>query len=167
MGTFFAAVFRAPMTSIFMVFEVSATYMIILPVMLANLVAYLVARRLHPTTFFEMVAAQDGLQLPSHERQREMRPLRVEDAMRPLSVTLPGAAEPARDPAPIVYPDESLDVALRRFESHTRLLVVSRETGTRVLGELALDDVLRAYGIAAVPLAPSDVEPRYQGNAEH
>ena len=35
MGTFFAGVFRAPMTSVFMVFEVSASYVIILPVMIA------------------------------------------------------------------------------------------------------------------------------------
>ncbi|MGH9309547.1 MAG: chloride channel protein, partial [Vicinamibacterales bacterium] len=83
MGTFFAAVFRAPMTSVFMVFEVSASYVIILPVMVANLIAYLVARKLNPVTFFDMVAAQDGVKLPSQERERESRPLRVEDAMEP------------------------------------------------------------------------------------
>jgi CIC family chloride channel protein len=155
MGTFFAAVFRAPMTSIFMVFEVSANYMIIVPVMLANLVAYLVARKLHPVTFFEMVAAQDGLHLPSHERQRDMRPLRVEDAMRPAPGSLPAAAEPRSDPPRVVYPDESLDAALHRFESHTHLPVVSRENITRVLGELALEDVLKAYGIAPAAAPPS------------
>ena len=143
MGTFFAAVFRAPMTSVFMVFEVSASYVIILPVMLANLLAYLVARRLNPVTFFEMVASQDGLQLPSHERQRELRVLRVEDAMRPV------AAERAAfgGAMPLLHPDQSLDAALHLFGDRAVLAVVSREEVTRILGELALDDVLRAYGV--------------------
>jgi CIC family chloride channel protein len=142
MGTFFAAVFRAPMTSVFMVFEVSASYVIILPVMVANLVAYLVARRLQRATFFDMVAAQDGLQLPSQERQREQRPLRVEDAMQ----TTPATSIVERR-EPILYPDESLDRALRLFGSHEALLVVSRQDSARVLGVLTVDDALRAYGI--------------------
>jgi CIC family chloride channel protein len=98
MGTFFAGVFRAPMTSIFMVFEVSATYMIILPVMAANTVAYLVARSLERVPFFELVARDEGLDLPSVEAQREQAPLRVEDAMRA--------------PAPELDPDTGLAAAL-------------------------------------------------------
>lgn len=146
MGAFFAAVFRAPMTSIFMVFEVSATYQIILPVMVANLIAYLVARRLHPVSFFEMVAAQDGLQLPSHERQRDARSLRVEDAMQVPSAL---AAEPSEPLGPVLHPDQSLDAALHLFGSRSALVVVSREDITRVLGVLELEDVLRAYGVQA------------------
>ena len=150
MGTFFAAVFRAPMTSVFMVFEVSASYVIILPVMVANLVAYLLARKLNPVTFFDMVAAQDGLQLPSHERQRDAPTLRVEDAMRvaPDPAAVPGAAMADGPLAPVLHPDQSLDTALRMFGRHRVLTVVSREDVTRVLGTLKLDDVLRAYGIA-------------------
>lgn len=144
MGTFFAAVFRAPMTSIFMVFEVSASYVIILPVMLANVLAYLAARWLQPITFFEMVASQDGLQLPSHERQRDARPLRVEDAMRPATREwLAGGA----DPLPVLHPDHALDTALRLFGSRRVLPVVSRQDVTRVLGELAVEDILTSYGI--------------------
>ena len=45
MGTLFAGIFRAPMTSIFMVFEVSASYVIILPVMISNTIAYLISDR--------------------------------------------------------------------------------------------------------------------------
>ena len=144
MGTFFAAVFRAPMTSVFMVFEVSASYVIILPVMLANLVAYLLARRLNPVTFFEMVASQDGLHLPSQERQRDVRVLRVEDAMRRRSTARDANARAM----PVLYPDQSLDTALHLFGDRRVLTVVSREEVTGVLGELTLEDVLRAYGIA-------------------
>jgi len=151
MGTFFAAVFRAPITSLFMVFEVSASYVIILPVMVANLVSYLVARRLTAVSFFDMVAAQDGMQLPSLDRERESRPLRVEDAMRAVD----GAALPPAG-APVLHPDQSLDAALRAFGPHRSLPVVSRLDATHVLGELRLDDVLRAYGIREAAGTQSD-----------
>jgi chloride channel protein, CIC family len=81
MGTFFAGVFRAPMTSIFMVFEVSANYVIILPVIVSNIVSWFVSQQLHPTPFFTMIARQEGVDLPSAEEFRASRPLRVEDAM--------------------------------------------------------------------------------------
>jgi CIC family chloride channel protein len=148
MGTFFAAVFRAPMTSVFMVFEVSASYVIILPVMVANLIAYLVGRRLNRVTFFDMVAAQDGLHLPSQEGRREVRPLRVEDAMRPTAgPAIAPPADLAANAAPALYPDLPLDTALRMFGPHRALPVVSRRDATRVLGTLRVDDVLAAYGI--------------------
>lgn len=81
MGTFFAAFFRTPMTSIFMVFEVSATYTIMLPVMIANTVAYLVSRALQPSGIFDLISAQDGVVLPAVDEQRERVPRRVEDLM--------------------------------------------------------------------------------------
>ncbi len=82
MGTFFAGVFRAPMTSVFMVFEVSASYVIILPVMVANTFAYAIARRFQRVPFFQMHAREEGLDLPSVEAERETARLRVEDAMQ-------------------------------------------------------------------------------------
>jgi CIC family chloride channel protein len=149
MGTFFAAVFRAPMTSVFMVFEVSASYVIILPVMVANLVSYLVARWMHRVTFFEMVAAQDGLSLPSQERQRDARPLRVEEAMSPLrqGEVPPSLWDDEGLPSPYLHADESLDTALRTFGARRTLPVVSRRDLTQVIGVIALEDVLRAYGV--------------------
>ncbi len=82
-GTFFAGLFRAPMTSIFMVFEISANYAIILPVMIANTISLLVSRRLQHESMFQIAGSQDGLDLPSAEERRETRVLHVEDAMRP------------------------------------------------------------------------------------
>ena len=82
MGTFFAAVFRTPMTSIFMVFEVSATYVIILPVMVANTVSFLVSRSLQTQSLFEGLTRQDGARFPTAEgRERRARP--VERLMAP------------------------------------------------------------------------------------
>jgi CIC family chloride channel protein len=86
MGVLFAGFLRAPLTSVFMVLEVSGNYSIILPVILANTIAYLISRSLQPIPIFEVFTHQDGLYLPSMEEQREEKPLHVEDALRPLDV---------------------------------------------------------------------------------
>jgi len=88
MGTFFAGVFRAPMTSIFMVFEVSASYQIILPVMIANTLGYLIARQSGRVHFFDELAREEGVELPSVQEAREARGLRVEDAMSSAGTVL-------------------------------------------------------------------------------
>jgi len=83
MGVLFAGFLRAPMTSVFMVLEVSGDYSIIVPVILANAFAYVISRSLQPTPIFDLLTRQDGLELPSLEEQREESILRVEDAMKP------------------------------------------------------------------------------------
>jgi CIC family chloride channel protein len=83
MGVLFAGFLRAPMTSVFMVLEVSGNYSIILPVILANSIAYVISRSLQPTPIFDLLTRQDGLDLPSLEEQREEHTLRIEDGMRP------------------------------------------------------------------------------------
>jgi CIC family chloride channel protein len=141
MGAFFAGVFRAPITSIFMTFEVSASYVIILPVMIANMTAYFVSRRLHALGFFKMLAEVEGVNLPSAEEKRTLQPLRVENAMRSLNEPTPAAH------GMTVYPDDTLDAALRMLSLQDKIQVVSRIHPDRVLGELTFEDIQKAYGI--------------------
>ncbi|HEX3748129.1 MAG TPA: chloride channel protein [Bryobacteraceae bacterium] len=82
MGVLFAGFLRAPMTSVFMVLEVSGDYSIILPVIIANTIAYVISRTFQPTPIFDVLTRQDGLELPSMEHLREEDVLQVEDAMR-------------------------------------------------------------------------------------
>ena len=82
MGVLFAGFLRCPMTSVFMVLEVSGNYSIIVPVIIANTVAYGIARAFQPVAIFDVLTRQDGMDLPSMEEQREEGVLRVEDAMR-------------------------------------------------------------------------------------
>lgn len=84
MGVLFAGFLRVPMTSVFMVLEVSGNYSIILPVIIANTFAYVISRGLQPIAIFDVLTRQDGLDLPSMEEQREEGILHVEDAMRPV-----------------------------------------------------------------------------------
>lgn len=86
MGVLFAGFLRVPLTSVFMVLEVSGNYSIILPVILANTIAYLISRSLQPVPIFEVFTHQDGLHLPSMEEQREEVHLHIEDALRPVDI---------------------------------------------------------------------------------
>ncbi|MGD0512220.1 MAG: chloride channel protein [Terriglobales bacterium] len=103
MGVLFAGFLRAPMTSVFMVLEVSGNYSIIVPVIVANTFAYVISRALQPTAIFDVLTRQDGLDLPSMEEQREENILRVEDAMQP----------PA---GPILDAEQPLENVLRQIE---------------------------------------------------
>lgn len=112
MGVLFAGFLRAPMTSVFMVLEVSGNYTIIVPVIVANTFAYVISRALVPTPIFDMLSRQDGFDLPSMEEQREENILRVEDAMQPpVNPVLEGRA--------------TLDKAIHAVEasSHSALMV--------------------------------------------
>jgi CIC family chloride channel protein len=83
MGALFAGILRAPMTSVFMILEVSGNYSIILPVILCNTISYLISRGFQEVPLFDLLSRQDGLDLPSLEEEREQAILRVEDAMHP------------------------------------------------------------------------------------
>ena len=115
--------------------------MIILPVMVANTVSYFISRRLHPVPFFTMLAPQEGVDLPSVEEFRSVAVMRVEDAMR----SLPPEIE--LDGVPRVYPDVTLDAAMRLLSSDRILLVTSRADRDTPIGVLTLEDVFRAYGL--------------------
>jgi CIC family chloride channel protein len=97
MGVLFAAFLRAPMTSVFMVLEVSGNYSIIVPVIVANTVAYVIARGLQAVPIFDVLTRQDGLVLPSLEEQREEEILRVEDAMKPAPELILDATAPLEE----------------------------------------------------------------------
>ena len=71
MGTLFAGILRAPMTSVFMIVEVSGNYSIILPVMISNTIAYLLSRQFQHHSLFDLLSRQDGTELPSMEEERE------------------------------------------------------------------------------------------------
>jgi len=92
MGALFAGILRAPMTSGFMILEVSGNYSIILPVILCNTISYAIPRGFQEVPLFDLLSRQDGLDLPSLEEEPEQPTLCVEDAMQP-SVVRPLAGD--------------------------------------------------------------------------
>ena len=65
MGTLFAGIVRAPMTSVFMIFEITQDYQILVPLMLANLLSFAISRRYQPTPVYHALLKQDGVHLPT------------------------------------------------------------------------------------------------------
>lgn len=141
MGVLFAAFLRAPLTSVFMVLEVSGNYSILLPVILANTIAYLISRSLQPVPIFELLTHQDGLYLPSMEEEREGSQLRIEDALQPAWL-------------PIVQGADTVSNVARSFDLHAeaakapavlvqctdrRWYVARQEEMQRIFAELASD----------------------------
>jgi CIC family chloride channel protein len=90
MGTLFAGILRAPLTSVFMIVEVSGNYSIVLPLMISNSIAYVISRRFQRVPIFEVLSHQDGVVMPSMEEAREAQLPRVEDAMRPAVIVFSG-----------------------------------------------------------------------------
>lgn len=81
MGAFFAAVIRAPFTSILIIFELTQDYKIILPLMIANITAFMFSRRLMSGSVYEQISEQDGIHLPTKDDFETLEKLTVEEAM--------------------------------------------------------------------------------------
>ncbi len=64
MGAVFAGIVRAPMTSILIVFEMTGGYGLVLPLMIANMSAFALARHWRHVPIYEALLAQDGIYLP-------------------------------------------------------------------------------------------------------
>src|SRR5277367_4986969 len=59
MGTAFAGIVRAPMTSVVMIFEITRDYAVIVPLMISNLVSFFISSRLQKQPIYECLARQD------------------------------------------------------------------------------------------------------------
>ena len=64
MGTLFAGIIRAPMTSVFMIFELTQDYQVLVPLMVANMISYLISRRYQPVPLYRALLEQDGVHMP-------------------------------------------------------------------------------------------------------
>jgi CIC family chloride channel protein len=65
MGTAFAGIVRAPMTSVLMIFEITRDYAVIVPLMISNLVSFFISSRFQHEPIYEVLAQQDGIHLPT------------------------------------------------------------------------------------------------------
>ena len=82
MGAFFAAVIRAPITSILIIFEMTGSYKLVLPLMVASSAAYITARALSPAPIYDALLEQDGRVIPHAGKVAPaLTGFRVRDAM--------------------------------------------------------------------------------------
>jgi len=102
MGTAFAGIVRAPMTSVVMIFEITRDYAVIVPLMISNLVSYFIASRIQRDPIYEVLAEQDGIHLPKAGSRSWEKRRQVAQVMRPAT--------------DVLRADETLQEALERTE---------------------------------------------------
>jgi CIC family chloride channel protein len=91
MGAVFSGVIRAPITAVLIVFEMTDGYALVLPLMIANAIAYLVARQFDSRGLYDALLEQDGIELPQRAAAgSRLDRLRVEQAMTTDVRTLAG-----------------------------------------------------------------------------
>lgn len=90
MGAVFAGSIRAPITSVLIIFEMTGSYGLILPLMIANMTAYVLAHHWRSTPIYEALLEQDGVHLPHRKGavSHALEQLRVSEAMTTKPVTL-------------------------------------------------------------------------------
>jgi CIC family chloride channel protein len=88
MGTAFAGIVRAPMTSVVMIFEITRDYAVIVPLMISNLVSLFISSRFQKQPIYEVLAHQDGIHLPTAETRQQEGQRQVVQAMRDATEVL-------------------------------------------------------------------------------
>ena len=110
MGTLFAGIVRAPMTSVVMIFETTRDYAVIVPLMISNLVSFFISSRFQPLPIYEELAHQDGIHLPTSETRshgdsrRVIRAMRVAPEILSGTMTVEEAVEKTRASSLHAYP---------------------------------------------------------------
>jgi chloride channel protein, CIC family len=142
MGTAFAGIVRAPMTSVVMIFETTRDYAVIVPLMISNLVSYFIASQLQREPIYERLAEQDGIHLPlfgSRQRERQHQVLEVMKAAceclavdETLQEALRKTAGSAQKTWPVGDPSGVVGIV-----THAQLLQAQNgETPVKKLGDL-------------------------------
>jgi CIC family chloride channel protein len=128
MGAVFAGVIRAPITSVLIIVEMTGSYGLVLPLMIANMTSYGLARRWRPVPVYEALLAQDGIQLPhASPRVHPLEQLSVANAMTAPSRRL--------------SPRQSLVEAARGFAGETFTLAPVTDARGVVLGGVLLSEL--------------------------
>lgn len=209
MGAVMAAVVRTPITSVLIIFEMTHSYGLVLPLMIANSVAYVLARQMRPMGIYDALLAQDGIHLPHRHRSSDtLAAYRVSEAMTTELVVLPSDVSVSEAMARTdghthtVYPVMQFEGKLLGLVSQSRLrrrlaeghghtlvadcarldecltdhqslmdavarmhsvgarqmLVVDQDAPDRLVGMLAMSDVVRAHARAAHATTDDDVD---------
>jgi CIC family chloride channel protein len=140
MGAVFCGTIRAPMTSVLIIVELTSGYGLILPLMIANMSAYALARYLRPTPIYEALLEQDGIRLRHRPASQALEQLRL-------------------DALPMTGEDR---VRLRAAGSAAELLQIPLTPGQHVFPVLGANDLIIGL-VTSEDLAVLESEPALSG----
>jgi CIC family chloride channel protein len=81
MGAVFVGIIRTPITSILIIFEMTNDYALILPLMLANMTSFALARFFEPHNVYEAILAANNVHLPSPQDHILLEEITAEEVM--------------------------------------------------------------------------------------
>ncbi len=145
MSAVLAAVARAPLTSILIVFEITQDYGLVLPLMLATTLATLLTERFHPESFYTMALVRMGIRRVQHGDIDVLDTVAVGEVMSPAPMVLDPAATTGE-----------VQGHLDRTRHHG--LPVVRDG--RLVGIVTVTDVLRTGGPSDQVTAGDAMTPR-------
>ncbi len=89
MGAFFCAVSRAPITAVVIVFEITADFKLVLPLMIGSVVAYLVAEKVDSGSLYDRLLEFNGIQQTKEKPAGDLlSDLQAANVMQPRVETL-------------------------------------------------------------------------------
>jgi CIC family chloride channel protein len=89
MGAFLAAATHAPMTGIFMLFEITSSYQVIVPIMLTCVIGVTICRHFHKYSLETMDLARAGIDLEAGKERNIMKSLLVGEVMNREPAAVP------------------------------------------------------------------------------
>jgi chloride channel protein, CIC family len=81
MGAVFAGIIRAPMTSVFMIFELTQDYQVFVPLMVANMISFAISRQFQPKPLYHALLEQDHVHLPGAAERAATPSRRAQEVM--------------------------------------------------------------------------------------
>lgn len=87
MAAALAATARAPLTAVILVFELTGSYGLVLPLMLASALATFIGERIHPDSAYTMALARKGIRLPETEDIDLLDTVKVSEVMSAVDET--------------------------------------------------------------------------------
>jgi len=130
MAAVMAGTSHAPISAILILFEFTGNYDLILPVMLAAIVASLLAKRLRRTSIYTEPLRGRGIELPWRLEEAVLAGLKAEDLARP-------------DPE-VLHPGDDYRKVVDAFLSGRRQRLFVVEDDGRLLGAISLHDIKHA-----------------------
>jgi len=131
MAAALAATARAPLTAVILVFELTGSYGLVLPLMLAAALATLIADRIHPESAYTMSLARKGIRLPKSADIDLLDTVVVEEVMSRVD----GVATPSMSM-------REFEAELDRTRHHGMPVVLDRD----LVGVISVTDLERVAG---------------------
>jgi chloride channel protein, CIC family len=162
MGAFLAAVTRAPLTSMFLLFELTGSYEVVVPAMFATIVAVVVSRRVSRHSIDGVQLHKMGVHFEEGHDTGILSSLQVRDVMQP-GFTVINHRTPFRELAKLftrtqetyfpVVDDDGRMQGILSFQDVRSVLFEETLANVLVAGELATSDVITLVPTDTLQLA--------------